>query len=186
MTSVLAVYVSDLYDVTVRHSTQLESLLKSKLPRKASNHIKAKCNLFIAIAQFHTGPSSSAERSVGERLARLESGKKYMAASIGFAQEVGGILNDNVMRHAKNLTIAHLCLDAANDESINDTPYDPRLLAPLRRPPEALVHPIEPTDLLDSITSCFDLLDGVIYSLNHIIQTDVPVEDNQVEVEITE
>jgi hypothetical protein len=61
------------------------------------NQIKAKYNLYIAIAQFHTGPSASSDRAVGERLARLVSGKMYIAASIGYAEEVGGLLLESTL-----------------------------------------------------------------------------------------
>lgn len=96
LTAVIAIYVSDLYDVSIRHSRNPE-LLTSRIPKSVSNHIKAKFNLYSAIAQFHTGPSTSADRAVAERLARLGMGKKLVAASIGYAQEVGGYLLDHVV-----------------------------------------------------------------------------------------
>lgn len=86
-----------MYDVAVRHSRQSELTIRSKLPRKVINQLKAKYNLYIAIAQFHTGPSASSDRAVGERLARLASGKMFIAASIGHAEEVGGVLLESIL-----------------------------------------------------------------------------------------
>jgi hypothetical protein len=97
LTSVVAIYVADLYDVAIRNVKETDSLIRTRVPKNISNHIKAKYNLYVAIAQFHTGPSISSDRAVAERLARLDAGKKFIAASIGYAQEVGGYLLDAVM-----------------------------------------------------------------------------------------
>ena len=97
LTAVVAIYVADLCDVAIRNLKETDSLTRTRVPRNISNHIKAKYNLFVAVAQFHTGPSTSSDRAVAERLARLDTGKKFIAASIGYAQEVGGYLVDAVM-----------------------------------------------------------------------------------------
>ncbi|KAJ3253701.1 hypothetical protein HK103_000359 [Boothiomyces macroporosus] len=173
VTAVIAIYVSDLYDVANRYTNEHCSLLKQKFPRGAILHMKAKYNLYGAIAHFHTAPSTSNDRAVAERLTRLNVAKKFITASLGYAQEIGGYLLDLVTGYAKNLATAHLCLDSANHEIIHHTPFDHRLLAPLRRPTDALVNPIDATDILTTITLFPDVLEGIMSNTNHMALQEV-------------
>ncbi|KAJ3269210.1 bck1-like resistance to osmotic shock [Terramyces sp. JEL0728] len=173
VTAVIAVYVSDLYDVANRYTTDHCSMAKLKFPKYTTLHLKTKFNLYGAIAHFHTAPSTSNDRAVAERLTRLSIAKKLVTASLGYAQEIGGYLQDLVTGYAKNLATAHLCLDSANHEVIHHTPFDHRLLAPLRRPTDALVNPIDASDIMTMITFFPDVLEGVMSNTNHMALQEV-------------
>jgi hypothetical protein len=71
-------------------------IVKSRFPKQLSLQIKAKINLFGAIAHFHTKPTTSNERAVAERLARLNICKRMITLSLGFANEIGGVLMETV------------------------------------------------------------------------------------------
>ncbi|KAJ3321894.1 hypothetical protein HDV06_003760 [Boothiomyces sp. JEL0866] len=173
VTAVIAIYVSDLYDVANRYTNEHTSMLKQRFPRNTVLHMKTKFNLYGAIAHFHTAPSTSNDRAVAERLTRLNVAKRLITVSLGYAQEIGGYLHDLVTGYAKNLSTAHLCLDSANHDVIHHTPFDHRLLAPLRRPTDALVNPIDATDILTMITLFPDILEGVMSNTNHMALQEV-------------
>jgi hypothetical protein len=179
LTAVVAIYVSDLYDVTLKPIKQCSTFLKQKVPKKILLHIKAKHHLYAAIAQFHTKAVTSNERAVAERLARRVVGKRFITLALGYAQEVGGLLHEHVQAYAEMFTTALLALDSANHEIIHETPFDERLLAPLRRPPEALVNPIEPKHVLELVKLAPDVLEGLISSTQHVALQEVLCESRK-------
>jgi hypothetical protein len=179
LTAIVAIYVSDLYDVTLKPIKQSSTFLKQKVPKKVLLHMKAKHQLYAAIAQFHTKAGTSNERAVAERLARRMVGKRFITMALGYAQEVGGILREQVQSYAEMFTTALLALDSANHDVIHETPFDERLLAPLRRPPEALVNPIEPNHVLELVKLAPDVLEGLISSTQHLALQEVLCESRK-------
>lgn len=91
VTSMIAVYTSDLYDVCIRQSTG-----KQKFDDSWQNNMKAKCQLFGAIAHYHTGPSISTDRAIAERLSRLDVAMNMITSSRTYSIKFGGILHDIV------------------------------------------------------------------------------------------
>ena len=88
----VAVYTSDIYDVSIRDA----KAGKTRMGKYWMETLQAKCQLFGAIAHFHTGPLVSNERVVAERLARLQVAKCMISESLEYSVKVGSILHDLV------------------------------------------------------------------------------------------
>jgi BRO1-like domain len=101
VTSLVAVYTSDLYDVSLRNATASH---KQKFEKSWISYIKSKCQLFGAIAHFHTGPQVSSDRAVAERMTRLEVAKQMVHTSHSYSEKVGGILHDIVTVPSSNVS----------------------------------------------------------------------------------
>ena len=101
-TAIVSVYVSDLYDVAFR---QANIGSKKRYPKTWYEYIKSKGLLFGAIAHYHTSPSLSQERVIGERLARLSVAKDLVTLSKKHSKNVGGILDKLV-----GVILIHLAL----------------------------------------------------------------------------
>ncbi|KAI8912896.1 BRO1-like domain-containing protein, partial [Entophlyctis helioformis] len=141
VTALVAVYSADLYDVAYRSFKTGSTLIRHRVPRTWSSTVKAKALLFSAIAHFHTGPVTSSERVVGERIARLSVAQELVGEAYRHAQDVGGILREITKGYVDVIENACMMVEAANHNQLHETPYDLRLLSPLKRPPQALVHP---------------------------------------------
>ena len=124
--------------------------------------------LYGAIAHFHTAVLTSNERAVAERLARLQTVKHLITLSLGFANELGGVQLKIVQGYAESYSIALDCTDSANSSLHHHTPYDEKLLAPLRRPNEALVNPLGIDELIGSLSEQKDLLPGLLSDSNRL------------------
>ncbi|KAI8908612.1 BRO1-like domain-containing protein [Entophlyctis helioformis] len=135
VTALVAVYSADLYDVAYR------SFKTGVDAHPPPSTVKAKALLFSAIAHFHTGPVTSSERVVGERIARLSVAQELVGEAYRHAQDVGGILREITKGYVDVIENACMMVEAANHNQLHETPYDLRLLSPLKRPPQALVHP---------------------------------------------
>ncbi|OAJ39850.1 hypothetical protein BDEG_23654 [Batrachochytrium dendrobatidis JEL423] len=162
VTSLVSVYAADLYDVAHRHAKDGCSLLKHRFPRKWTSTMKCKSNLFGAIAHFHTGPNTSVDRVVAERLARLGVAKELVTDAYRSAIDVGGILQDLTKGHLCTIHNANITVDAANSSHIHETPFDSRLLAPLKRPSQALVNPISLSDCIPNLNQYSDIFHAII------------------------
>jgi hypothetical protein len=91
LTAIVAIYVCDLYEVSIRNRKDNGTTTK-KLPKNIVSYMKAKHHMYCAIAQFHTQPNISNERSIAERLARLEVAKREITLAIGFSKDAASLL----------------------------------------------------------------------------------------------
>jgi hypothetical protein len=91
LTAIVAIYVADLYHVSMRHRKDSGDTTK-KLPKRIVSYMKAKYHMYAAIAQFHTKPNTSLFRVVGERMARLDLALKQITLAIGFAKDSDSLL----------------------------------------------------------------------------------------------
>nr|KAJ3421735.1 pH-response regulator protein palA/rim20 [Polyrhizophydium stewartii] len=174
--ALVAVYTSDLYDVTYRHSKVGTNLLRQRFPRKWICTIKAKTVFFGAIAHFHTGPSVSSERVVAERIARIGVARDLVTEALKYALDVGGILRDN--RFVDTIQNALLLVEAANHHEIHETPFDVRLLAPLKRPPQALVNPSPFQEAVPDLAKYADVI-HVLIAPNHREDVKAVIEESR-------
>ena len=172
-TAIVAVYVADLYETALRYVTDpLFSCFEQKFPKTFKTYMKSKLHLYGAIGNFHTPVISTSERAVGERLARLQRVKEHITSSLGYAQELGGLtltivqVSSIYKSYAEVYTAAFDCTDSANSAIHHHTPYDEKLLAPLRRPTEALVNPIGTEELVTLISMKPDILSGLLSPTN--------------------
>ncbi|KAJ3031781.1 Rhophilin, Rho GTPase binding protein, partial [Rhizophlyctis rosea] len=142
--SMIAAQSADYYEAAYRKAGSHEGQAmcsRTRFPKSWPLQIKAKSHLFTAIAHFHTPPHHTAESAVGERIARIEIAKEAVGKAVKFAKEVGGGLEELVKGHATTITTAHTFLDHVNFQRHHHPSMDPRLLTPLKRPTETLVHP---------------------------------------------
>ena len=152
VTARVAVYTSDIYQVADRQAS-----LSKNLPKPWREYMQAKTQLFGAISHLHTG-SNSKDRPVAERVCRLNVAKYMVQKAYEFAPK-HGILTDIINQYIQTIHDALICVEGANDSIHHETPFDPRLLMPLKRPIRALVNPREVLELKDQYP---DLLEKLI------------------------
>ncbi|KAJ3017941.1 hypothetical protein HKX48_003267 [Thoreauomyces humboldtii] len=168
VTAKIAAQTADFYDVALRAAKSPTGLGKNRFPELWINHIRAKTNLFSAIAHMHTGPASAAEAAVGERIARVSLAKDLIEKAVKASKENGGALYELVQGHAQIITTAYSFLIHANFERHHHPTYDDRLLPPLRRPLESLVSATPLEQSITDMRNFTDIFHAIMSPTNHI------------------
>ncbi|KAJ3126603.1 Rhophilin, Rho GTPase binding protein [Nowakowskiella sp. JEL0407] len=160
--SKISAYVSDCYDLAYRESTNLNSnIIKPRLPKSWINLIKGKSLIFSAIAHFHTSPELRSDLAVAERVARLAIANEKAQSAQKIVRETSGIDSDIFQKHVESISQAYILVESANFEKHHQSSIDPRLLAALKKPKEALVRPIEISAVMGDSTRFSDILSSV-------------------------
>ncbi|KAJ3275168.1 Rhophilin, Rho GTPase binding protein, partial [Borealophlyctis nickersoniae] len=165
--AMIAAQTGDYYEVAWRAATAVVPYGKPRFKKSWPHLLKSKSHLFTAIAHFHTPPHLTAESAVSERIARVALAKELAHKAVKAAHEVGGALMELVQGHATTITTAHLFLEHANFEKHHHPSFDTRLLAPLKRPMESLVHPSPIDTCVTDPRSYRDLFHAILSPTHH-------------------
>ncbi|KAI8815084.1 BRO1-like domain-containing protein [Cladochytrium replicatum] len=148
--SCVAAQTADYYDSAFQEASTSDNVMWPRLPRFWMAQMRAKWLLFTALANFHSPNSLDMQQSLPERLARvslatesaqraLKVGKEFIYA--GAPCKLSAQLTAAAQVHATTINKALLLLQSAAKDQHYPAGVDSMMLAPPRRPQDALVKP---------------------------------------------
>jgi hypothetical protein len=92
VTSMIAIQTADHYDIALRECGNASLLTRNRFPKTWVAQLQAKTCLFTSIAHLHAPSTFPVEKSVAERIARLEHAQEYMFKAIKHGKETNTTL----------------------------------------------------------------------------------------------
>jgi hypothetical protein len=88
----IAIQTADHYDIALRECGNPSILTKHRFPKAWVAHLQAKACLYTSIAHLHAPSTFPVDKSVAERIARLEYAQEYMSKAIKYSKETNATL----------------------------------------------------------------------------------------------
>jgi len=154
----VAAQTSDYYKVAYEGTKKNGLFSKAKFPNLWTTQLKTKMYLYEAIAHFHLNPTLTADKALGERIARLNISKNLIQESLKHSKKIGGALNEVVKENEKVISSGLVMAEEANSSKYDQLVVDTKLLSPLKKTPNAFVSPIDfDKQLIESLENFNDI-----------------------------